>query len=249
MTVRYTGTGGIHPLYECIGRWEHGNKAACSSVPAGALDQEVSEKILAIMKPSELETSLKVMHSINDADRMSDKQWLLSVERAQYEADRAEQQFSLQTRKTAWLSAHWNPTGTRSSRNRKKQNRITPYTIPQKPGSLPQKKNRTSWPPHKRSRKSGMRQLLRNHLIKQRILKIQQFQYNGNKNCQHFTLLTGRMYTDRQIVLYEYQLTRNASHPREFLKDFSDIFSKISGTDSPRSILPISCQSTGASSG
>lgn len=27
------------------------------------------------------------------------------------------------------------------------------------------------------------------------------------------------MYTDRQIVLYEYQRTRNASHPREFLKE------------------------------
>ena len=31
------------------------------------------------------------------------------------------------------------------------------------------------------------------------------------------------MYTDRRIVLYEYQRTRNASHPREFLKDFSGI--------------------------
>lgn len=34
---------------------------------------------------------------------------------------------------------------------------------------------------------------------------------------------TGRMYTNRQIILYEYQKTRNASHPREFLKDFSGI--------------------------
>ena len=34
---------------------------------------------------------------------------------------------------------------------------------------------------------------------------------------------TGQMYTDCQIVLYEYQKTRNASHPREFLKDFSGI--------------------------
>ena len=34
---------------------------------------------------------------------------------------------------------------------------------------------------------------------------------------------TGFMYTDRQIVLYEYQLTRNASHPREFLKDYQGI--------------------------
>ena len=34
---------------------------------------------------------------------------------------------------------------------------------------------------------------------------------------------TGRMYADRQIVLYEYQKTRNASHPRESLKDFSGV--------------------------
>ena len=34
---------------------------------------------------------------------------------------------------------------------------------------------------------------------------------------------TGRMYTECQIVLYEYQKTRNASHPRGFLKDFNGV--------------------------
>lgn len=34
---------------------------------------------------------------------------------------------------------------------------------------------------------------------------------------------TSQMYSGRQIVLYEYQKTRNASHPREFLKDFNGI--------------------------
>lgn len=34
---------------------------------------------------------------------------------------------------------------------------------------------------------------------------------------------SGYMYPDRQIVLYEFQLTRNASHPREFLKNYSGI--------------------------
>ena len=34
---------------------------------------------------------------------------------------------------------------------------------------------------------------------------------------------SGYLYTDRQIVLYEYQKTRNASHPRKFLKDFKGI--------------------------
>ncbi len=34
---------------------------------------------------------------------------------------------------------------------------------------------------------------------------------------------SGYMYTDRQIILYEYQKTRNASHPREFLKDYTGV--------------------------
>ncbi len=34
---------------------------------------------------------------------------------------------------------------------------------------------------------------------------------------------SGYMYQEKQIVLYEYQQTRNASHPREFLKDYSGI--------------------------
>lgn len=32
---------------------------------------------------------------------------------------------------------------------------------------------------------------------------------------------TGKMYYNESIILYEYQKTRNASHPREFLKDYS----------------------------
>lgn len=34
---------------------------------------------------------------------------------------------------------------------------------------------------------------------------------------------TGKMYLDKQIVLYDYQPSRNASHPRAFLKDFQGV--------------------------
>lgn len=34
---------------------------------------------------------------------------------------------------------------------------------------------------------------------------------------------SGYMNPEKQIILYEYQLTRNASHPREFLKEFKGI--------------------------
>lgn len=34
---------------------------------------------------------------------------------------------------------------------------------------------------------------------------------------------SGYLYSDRQIILYDYRKTRNASHPREFLKNYSGI--------------------------
>ena len=34
---------------------------------------------------------------------------------------------------------------------------------------------------------------------------------------------SGHMYPEKQIILYEYQRTRNASHPREVLKNYSGI--------------------------
>lgn len=34
---------------------------------------------------------------------------------------------------------------------------------------------------------------------------------------------TGKSYTDTPIILYEYQRTRKADHPEEFLKDFKGI--------------------------
>lgn len=141
MTVRYTGNGGIRPAYECLGRWEHGNKATCTSIPASIVDHAISDKILSILKPSQLEIALKVIHSIGETERSADRNWKLSLERAQYEADRAERQYMLaepenrlvvRTLENAWnqklqdleqvkqdYTAYcskkpWNPTGTES---------------------------------------------------------------------------------------------------------------------------------------
>lgn len=95
MTVRYTGNGGIRPTYECYGRWEHGNKATCTTIPASVVDNAISDKILSLLKPSQLEIALKVIHSIGKTEQADDRHWKLSIERAQYEADRAQRQYML----------------------------------------------------------------------------------------------------------------------------------------------------------
>lgn len=48
---------------------------------------------------------------------------------------------------------------------------------------------------------------------------------NRTEGVKHYMWVyrSGRMYSDKQIVLYEYQPGRNASHPREFLKEFNGI--------------------------
>ena len=45
---------------------------------------------------------------------------------------------------------------------------------------------------------------------------------DGNKHYM-WVYRTGKMYADRQIILYDYQPSRNASHPRDFLKMFKGI--------------------------
>ena len=45
---------------------------------------------------------------------------------------------------------------------------------------------------------------------------------NRTSGSRHYMWVyrTGKMYQDKPIVLYEYQPSRNADHPRVFLKDF-----------------------------
>jgi len=111
MTVRYTGNGGIRPMYECKGRWEHGKRATCSHVSAVIVDAAVSEKVLSLMKPPEFEIALKLLRNAAQSDSASDRGWKLALERAEYDASRAERQYMLaepenrlvvRTLETAW---------------------------------------------------------------------------------------------------------------------------------------------------
>ncbi|WP_127589258.1 recombinase family protein [Paenibacillus koleovorans] len=93
MSVRYTGNGGISPVYECKGRWEHGKRATCTTVPASSVDQAIVNRLLDVMQPAQLELALQVMDRLVNAEDDTDKGWKLHIERAKYEADRAERQY------------------------------------------------------------------------------------------------------------------------------------------------------------
>lgn len=63
------------------------------------------------------------------------------------------------------------------------------------------------------------------HLLQADETPVRVTKENRTDGSRHYMWVyrTGKTYPDRQIVLYEYQPTRNASHPREFLKDFTGV--------------------------
>jgi DNA invertase Pin-like site-specific DNA recombinase len=93
MTVRYTGNGGIVPVYECKGRWEYGNRATCTTAPAAIIDKSITVRLMQVMQPAELDLAIQVMDRLLKGEDAADKGWKLTLERAKYEADRAERQY------------------------------------------------------------------------------------------------------------------------------------------------------------
>ena len=93
MGTRYTGDGGKYPTYECKHRWEHSDKSVCTSVPAPRIDAAVSQRLLEVIQPVNLELAVQVMDRLLKQKIDAQKSWTLAIERAQYDADRAERQY------------------------------------------------------------------------------------------------------------------------------------------------------------
>jgi len=93
MSVRYTGNGGIAPVYECKGRWEYGTRATCTTVPAMVIDEAITNRLMQVIQPVELDLSIQVMDRLLKGEDDVNKGWQLSLERAKYEANRAERQY------------------------------------------------------------------------------------------------------------------------------------------------------------
>lgn len=80
------------PVYECV-RSEYG-EGRCWSTVARRIDDKVVETFLEAMAPPELDLSLAVLKEVErQADSLA-RQWKLRLERARYEAQRAERQYN-----------------------------------------------------------------------------------------------------------------------------------------------------------
>ena len=92
--MRYTGNGGVYPIYQCI--WKHREalaRHACLTVPSKPLDDAIAERLLTAVTPLTIKLALEALTSLEERDKAIAAQWHRRIERARYDADLAERRY------------------------------------------------------------------------------------------------------------------------------------------------------------
>lgn len=115
LTVRYTGNGGIYPVYQCNWKKREGlDCKSCFSLGATLLDQAVTQKILIAIEPVQIEMATKAFEELEERNNALEKQWLMKIERARYEAQLAQRRYedvdSSNRLVASTLEKNWNDT-------------------------------------------------------------------------------------------------------------------------------------------
>ena len=96
MSPRYYGDSGQRASYECNQlRKKNGQLTKCWSVAAAAIDRAVATHVLEAVTIEQLDISLAVLEELDQQASELEHQWQLKLERARYEASRAERQYNL----------------------------------------------------------------------------------------------------------------------------------------------------------
>jgi excisionase family DNA binding protein len=81
------------PSYECSSRADRLTTANCRSVAASTVDEAVTERLLEALNPNEIALALAAADEVTDRHQRVGRAAQLAVERARYEAHRAERAF------------------------------------------------------------------------------------------------------------------------------------------------------------
>lgn len=94
LATRYKGNGGIYPTYQCHHRAKDAATVhCCVSVGAKYLDQAISDRILIAIKPVQIEMAIKAFEELEQRSKYLEKQWLMKIERAEYESQLAQRRY------------------------------------------------------------------------------------------------------------------------------------------------------------
>jgi hypothetical protein len=90
--VHYQGNGGLYPIYECSWRKREGFPS-CIFVRCDLLDTAVCRRVLEVFQPDQLQMALAAVEELEKREEASSRQWLMRIERAEYEAQLAEKRY------------------------------------------------------------------------------------------------------------------------------------------------------------
>jgi hypothetical protein len=92
--VRYTGNGGLYPIYQC--NWRHRealSRKACMNVASKPLDDAIAHRLVTAVTPMTIELALEALTSLEERDKAIAAQWRRRIERARYDVDLAERRY------------------------------------------------------------------------------------------------------------------------------------------------------------
>jgi transposase-like protein len=93
MSVRYAGGKTLY--YVCADRHKEFAERTCQTLGGQPIDQAVGQALLQALTPAQLALSLQTLNSLEQQAARIDRQWQQRLERARYEALRAQRQFEL----------------------------------------------------------------------------------------------------------------------------------------------------------
>jgi len=94
LSPRYTGNGGIHPVYECTRRAQDTHYSpACIRLPADPIDQAVGQRVLQILQPDQIEIAFRAVQELERRSQAVDQQWRMRLERLEYQAQLAQRRY------------------------------------------------------------------------------------------------------------------------------------------------------------
>ena len=91
--LRYSGPQGEFPVYVCNNDKRQFGGKSCQEVRAIALDTQVEQRFLEALRPDQVTLAVAALAHLEQDEQAERKQWDLRLERARYEAKRAERQY------------------------------------------------------------------------------------------------------------------------------------------------------------
>jgi DNA invertase Pin-like site-specific DNA recombinase len=94
ISVRYKGSNGIYPCYQCVWRKKEGlSSKYCVAIRSDILDEAISKRILEVIQPTQIKIAISALDELESRQKRITKQWDMKIERADYEAQFAQRRY------------------------------------------------------------------------------------------------------------------------------------------------------------